>query len=443
MVRPSLVRYIALASTVTRLFRKNNDFFIVPGANAFVPRPLHRSFVVSNEVPPRHFFIKNLPQNDAWEEEGGTSGEEISFEENLVDNSQEDLWKEFQRWQIQLDKAAESLERKQRSLLRELERSKKVEQTAHRANLLKANLYLFAGTNVRTATVQDWETGETIQLTVDDAYESATAEVDALFAQIRKLKRGAEVLEPLIQEAKISMALLSNLQHDLQRCRNTDGVSVEKDLFQFVQDRILTSKQSIGFQPPQAPSKQPSLRTRTAKPTLGTPASNVRKLTSPAGCVVLVGRNRRGNEYISMKFSKSDDIWMHARGTPGAHVVLPNRRGTLVTDECMQFAANLAAFYSDHRTERRVDVTMTYAKHLSKPRNAPLGAVKTREEVKVLRGKPEEVPEELKAARSVSGLSDEYRAADKAKLRQINKNNVKKMKESKKRAKAKARQEAR
>jgi hypothetical protein len=110
---------------------------------------------------------------------------------------------------------------------------------------------------------------------------------------------------------------------------------------------------------------------------------------------------------------------MHARRVPGAHVLLDKT----ATDKCLEFAANIAAFYSDGRNERRVPVTVTYAKHISKPRNAPLGAVKLREEMKVIMGSPDKVPEELKQAREKSGLvfdasgSEEYRTADKAKRR--------------------------
>lgn len=81
-------------------------------------------------------------------------------------------------------------------------------------------------------------------------------------------------------------------------------------------------------------------------------------------------------------------------------------------------------------------MTLTEPKHVQKPRGAPLGAVKLREETRVLLGYPEEVPVELKEARAISGLSDEYRIADKAKLRKLNKQHVLKQKQkAKQRAK--------
>jgi hypothetical protein len=85
----------------------------------------------------------------------------------------------------------------------------------------------------------------------------------------------------------------------------------------------------------------------------------------------------------------------------------------------LEFAANLAAFYSDGRTEVKVPVTVAEPKHLLKPRNAPLGAVKLRQEVRVIFGSPGSVPHDLKEARAESGVyaTEEYRSADKAKHR--------------------------
>jgi predicted ribosome quality control (RQC) complex YloA/Tae2 family protein len=33
-------------------------------------------------------------------------------------------------------------------------------------------------------------------------------------------------------------------------------------------------------------------------------------LTSPAGCTIVVGRNRRGNEYLTFNMARGNDIWL-------------------------------------------------------------------------------------------------------------------------------------
>ena len=116
-----------------------------------------------------------------------------------------------------------------------------------------------------------------------------------------------------------------------------------------------------------------------------------------------------------------------ARGCPGAHVLIQQRRGSPpATDACLQFAADLAIFYSDARSEVSFDVTTSEPKHLLKPRGAPLGAGKLRQESGTLVGRPDNVPEECKQARDASGQDAEYRFQDKAKHRRRTKEAAKK-----------------
>jgi hypothetical protein len=134
--------------------------------------------------------------------------------------------------------------------------------------------------------------------------------------------------------------------------------------------------------------------------------------------------------------ARQKDIWMHARGTPGAHVLVLDRRGSIrPTENCLEFAAHLAAFYSDGRAENQVPVTLAEPKHLLKPKGAPLGAVKLRQEIQVLYGCPDRVPRDLVEARAQSGkLSEEYRLTDKAKHRKQTHNKQQQQRDKKKRS---------
>ena len=119
----------------------------------------------------------------------------------------------------------------------------------------------------------------------------------------------------------------------------------------------------------------------------------------------MVGRNRKENEHLSLRVARDPDVWMHVRGCPGAHVVLQMSRvkgKAPPSDECLQMAADLAAFYSEARDEKKALVTYTAPRHITKPNGAPLGAVKLRVEDGTIVGLPltsEHIPEEVMAAR--------------------------------------------
>jgi predicted ribosome quality control (RQC) complex YloA/Tae2 family protein len=98
------------------------------------------------------------------------------------------------------------------------------------------------------------------------------------------------------------------------------------------------------------------------------------RFTSPQGFEVLVGRNARENDLITFKLAKSRDVWLHAQGYPGSHVVV--RAGNReVPFETILFAAQLAAAYSKAGQSDNVPVDYTLRKYVWRPKGAPAGAV--------------------------------------------------------------------
>ena len=344
--------------------------------------------------------------------------------------STDTLTAEYQRWSTAVKNAMSALEKKKFSLEKEFAKAEQLESLQTRGQYLQSYRHMFTN-QVQSAAVQDWDTGEDIILTLDANFDSIGDEIDAIFSETKKLKRGKKVVGTLLDQTINAIDSMNRMKSDFDVVLQQDkeASNIDSHLLRVVQDRLVASAQVTNFKPPITQTDKEDTSTgnskkssHLSKPVLGTPASNIRKVISPAGCTILVGRNRRGNEYLSLNIAKKKDIWMHARDIPGAHVVVLQRRGGMfATDECFQLAANLAAFYSDGRSERKVPVSAAEPKHIQKPRGAPLGAVKLREELRVYSGRPDAVPDEFKEARAVSGLSDEYRITDKSKLRKQNK----------------------
>jgi predicted ribosome quality control (RQC) complex YloA/Tae2 family protein len=94
----------------------------------------------------------------------------------------------------------------------------------------------------------------------------------------------------------------------------------------------------------------------------------------PHGFTVVVGRNAKENEIITFKMAKSRDLWLHAQGYPGSHVIIQaeNRE---VPFETIIFAAQLAAAYSKAGQSDNVPVDYTQRKNVWKPKGAAPGAV--------------------------------------------------------------------
>jgi len=90
---------------------------------------------------------------------------------------------------------------------------------------------------------------------------------------------------------------------------------------------------------------------------------------------VLVGRSPRGNAELTFRTARPDDLWFHARATPGAHVVLHiDSRRAPHADE-VRAAAELAAYHSRGRNSETVAVDYTQRKHVRRRPSAPPGLV--------------------------------------------------------------------
>ena len=86
------------------------------------------------------------------------------------------------------------------------------------------------------------------------------------------------------------------------------------------------------------------------------------------------GKNSASNHELVFRFAQSDDIWFHGRNIPSAHIII-RLEGVELTDEIIEFAAKVTAYYSKYGSENLIDVDYTYKKYVTKPKNTPAGFV--------------------------------------------------------------------
>ena len=92
------------------------------------------------------------------------------------------------------------------------------------------------------------------------------------------------------------------------------------------------------------------------------------------GFKILVGKNNRQNDYLTLNVADKDDIWLHTKNIPGSHVIIVC--GTKEPEEqTLYFAAQLAAFHSKAQNSTNVAVDYTKAKFVKKPSGAKPGMV--------------------------------------------------------------------
>lgn len=96
---------------------------------------------------------------------------------------------------------------------------------------------------------------------------------------------------------------------------------------------------------------------------------------SDDGYDIYVGKNNTQNDYVTLKLSRSTDIWFHTKGVHGSHVLVKTADAMAVPESTYLQAASLAAYYSKGRASLIVPVDYTEVKNVKKPSGAKPGMV--------------------------------------------------------------------
>jgi predicted ribosome quality control (RQC) complex YloA/Tae2 family protein len=118
---------------------------------------------------------------------------------------------------------------------------------------------------------------------------------------------------------------------------------------------------------------------------IGREGPRFREYEVAGGMRVLVGKNAKQNDELTLHVAQKEDLWFHARHVSGSHVVLRSGKRPNIPQRAIEQAAELAAYFSDARSQLHAPVAYTRRKYVRKPKGAAPGAVKIeREEVIVV-----------------------------------------------------------
>ncbi|MBP8251003.1 MAG: NFACT family protein [Herpetosiphon sp.] len=147
--------------------------------------------------------------------------------------------------------------------------------------------------------------------------------------------------------------LLDQTEHERQQLHETlELLRLTESLAEIEQfERELTV--AGWLKTPSNPAKKPS----------ATPKQTILRLISPDGWQVYVGRSAAQNDEVTFKIGQPNDYWLHTRGRTGGHVIV-RMQADVMPERTLEFAAELAAYYSSARHDLAVDVDMARRKTL-------------------------------------------------------------------------------
>lgn len=231
-------------------------------------------------------------------------------------------------------------------------------------------------------TLDDWETGGELEVTLDPARPAKT-QAEEYFHKARKIQRGEAVMWARLETTEHTRAEVRALTETV---RETEEVTLS----------VLEAWSDRAYELGVPRARTETLKKR-AKPVQRKPFI---EYTGAYEQVIYVGRGAADNDALTLRVARPRDLWLHARGVPGAHVVVPLAKGEQCRPEVLIDAATLAAHHSDLRGESVVDVTVAERRYVRKPRGSAVGEVTVdRERVIALRVEPERLARLLSARR--------------------------------------------
>ena len=217
----------------------------------------------------------------------------------------------------------------------------------------------------------DWVVGETpLKIELDPAL-SASDNAQQYFSRYRKALRAAEEIPAQFEKISLEERYLEQLEQDVQMADNRPEIDV-----------VAEALAEAGY-----------YRSRRGrKPRQKRASTHYLRLTAPHGATLFVGKNALQNAHLTFNRATPDDLWLHARAVPGAHVIIPTATG-LPSEEDVFWAASVAAYYSRARHDTSVEVDVTLKKYVRAIKGAAPGLVTYRNET-TLRVTPEVPVEE-------------------------------------------------
>ncbi|WP_020676086.1 Rqc2 family fibronectin-binding protein [Geopsychrobacter electrodiphilus] len=249
------------------------------------------------------------------------------------------------------------LQKRQKNIVVEQQKSESFTERRHQGELLLANLPLVKK-GMRSVEVTDWGVDPPQAVTIELQAELNPQENAArLFKRYKKEKRGVDHVERRQQETAEELEWLESLLLALDEAQEASDV-IEVGLELLAAGLISVKK-----------SEPVSRRKVSAEPRLN-------QTLSPGGLRIFWGRNNRSNDHLSAHMTAADDLWFHAYQMPGCHLVLKRDgiKGDFSAAD-IEYAARIAAGFSRGKDEPRVDVIVTEGRHVKRPKGAKPGLV--------------------------------------------------------------------
>ena len=236
--------------------------------------------------------------------------------------------------------------------------------------LITANLYRIPNRNLEEIELENYyDNNNKILIKLDKRF-LPSINAKRFFKKYSKLKNALEVVSEQKEETLKELNYIESIVYELENCSTLEEVT---EIFEEISENDIfkekTSKSSNI-------SNSKKSKIKKSKLTKNKTVSFNPIKYSIDGYTVLVGRNNKENDYLTLKYANKNDIWFHTKDFHGSHTILRLDNNLPYPNNALLIkVAQLAAIHSKAKNSSNVPVDYCEVKYVKKPSGSKPGMV--------------------------------------------------------------------
>lgn len=219
-----------------------------------------------------------------------------------------------------------------------------------KGDLINANIWRLEKGQKKTVLENYYDDNKEIEIALDERLSPAQ-NAQKYYSEYRKSVNAEIKLTELIEKGEKELIYIDSVLDSLMRSTTENEVLIlRQELAEQGYLRLKGGKQK-------PPKELPPM-----------------EFVSSDGFRILVGRNNKQNDKLTLKTAEKTDIWLHTKDIPGSHVIIC-AEGNEVPENTITEAAVLAAYHSKGKSSAQVPVDYVEVRFVKKPAGAKPGMV--------------------------------------------------------------------
>ena len=231
--------------------------------------------------------------------------------------------------------------------------------------LITANLYKIPNKNLKSIELENYyDNNNKVNIPLDEKY-LPSINAKRYFKKYNKLKNALEIVSIQKKETMQELNYIESVVYELEAANSIEEIAEildeisENDIFKEKTKSLKKKKQNKVKKSNLTKNKNVSF--------------NPLKYTID-GFTLLVGRNNKENDYLTLKFANKHDIWFHTKDIHGSHAVL-FINNKIPSEDILLKCAEITAFHSKARFSSNVPVDTCEVRYVKKPKGGKPGMV--------------------------------------------------------------------